>query len=124
MDAMFIVRRMQEEYQKKEKKLYLCFVDTEKAFDRVPRKVMEWAMRRKGVSEVMVGEVMSLYDGAKTSVRVGSAYLEEFEEKFGVYQGSMLLPLLFAIVADAITENVRRGVVNEVAYYMQMTLFS
>ena len=40
MNAIFIVRRMQEEYQK-DKKLYMCFVDMEKAFDRVPRKVME-----------------------------------------------------------------------------------
>ena len=34
LDAIFIVR-MQEEYQKKDKKLYMCFVDMEKAFDRV-----------------------------------------------------------------------------------------
>ena len=47
VDAIFIVRRMQEEYQKKNKKLYMCFVNMEKAFDRVPRKVMEWAMRKK-----------------------------------------------------------------------------
>ena len=53
VDAIFIVRRMQEEYQKKDKKLYMCFVDMEKAFDRVPvpRKVMEWAMRKKCLSE-------------------------------------------------------------------------
>ena len=44
----FIVRRMQEEYREKDKKLYMCFVDLEKAFDRVPRKVMQWALRRKG----------------------------------------------------------------------------
>ena len=44
----------------------MCFVDTKKAFDRVPRIVMEWIMRKKGLSEVMVWAVMSLYDGAKT----------------------------------------------------------
>ena len=38
----------------------------EKAFDRVPRKVMEWAMRKKGLSKVIIWAVMSLYDGAKT----------------------------------------------------------
>ena len=43
VDAIFIARRMQEECQKKDKKLYMCLVDMEKAFDRVPRKVMEWA---------------------------------------------------------------------------------
>ena len=47
VDAIFIVRRMQEEYQKKDMKLYMCFVNMEKAFDRVPRKVMEWAMKKK-----------------------------------------------------------------------------
>ena len=48
-DALFIVRRMQEEYCDKGKYLYMCFVDLEKAFDRVPRKVMEWALRKKAV---------------------------------------------------------------------------
>ena len=33
MGAILIVRRMQEEYEKKDKKLYMCFVDMEKAFD-------------------------------------------------------------------------------------------
>ena len=70
MDAIFIVRRMQEKYQKKDKKFYMRFVNMEKAFDRVPRKVMEWAMRKKGLSEVMIRALMSLYDDAKTRVRV------------------------------------------------------
>ena len=113
VDVIFIVRRMQEKYQKKDKKLYVCFVDMEKAFDRVPRKVMEWAMRKKGLSEVIVWAVMSLFDGAKARVRVGSVYLEEFKVKVGVHQGYVLSPPLFAIVVDIITENARKGVVNE-----------
>ena len=38
-DAIFIVRQMQEKYIKK--KLYFAFVDLEKAFDRVPREVVQ-----------------------------------------------------------------------------------
>ena len=41
IDAVFILRRLQEEYLDKEKKLYMCFVDLEKAFDRVPKRVLE-----------------------------------------------------------------------------------
>ena len=47
IDAVFVLRRMQEEYHAKGKQLYMCVMDVEKAFDRVPRKVLEWAMRNK-----------------------------------------------------------------------------
>ena len=39
----------------------MCFVDIEKAFNRVPTKVMEWMMRKKGLPEVIVRVTMSLY---------------------------------------------------------------
>ena len=64
-DALSVVRRMQEEYTDKKKKLYMCFVDIEKVVNRVPRKAMEWAMRKKGLPEVIVRAVMTLYYGAK-----------------------------------------------------------
>ena len=50
----------------------MCFVDLGKAFDRIPRKVLEWAMFKKGIPDVLVGSVMSLYAGAGTGVRVDS----------------------------------------------------
>ena len=76
--ALFILRRMQEKFREKEQKLYMCFVDLEKAFDRVPRKVMEWVLRKKGLAEVLVQAVISLYEGSRTKVRVGSGASEEF----------------------------------------------
>ena len=109
IDAVFILRRLQEESLDKEKKLYMCFVDLEKKFDRVPRRVLEQAMRKKGIPEAMVRAMMSLYEGAKTRVRVGLVLSEEFEVKVGLHQGSALLPLLFAIVVDVIMESVKSG---------------
>ena len=46
-DALFIVRRVQEESRGKDKKLYICFMDLEKAFNRVLRRVMQWTLRKK-----------------------------------------------------------------------------
>jgi len=43
-DAIFTVRQMQENFSVKGKKLCFGFVDLEKAFDRVPREVIRWAM--------------------------------------------------------------------------------
>ena len=50
-DAIFVVRQLQEMYLAANKKLYMTFVDKEKAFDRVPRKVIWWALRKLGVDE-------------------------------------------------------------------------
>ena len=38
MDVIFILRGMQGKYQKKSKKLYMCFVDIKKAFVRCQEK--------------------------------------------------------------------------------------
>ena len=67
-DAIFVARQMQENFRVKGKKLYFGFVDLEKAFDRVPREVISWAMRKLGVEEWLVSAVMSMYAGAKTVV--------------------------------------------------------
>ena len=87
IDSVFMLRRLQDEYHAKGKKLYVCFVDLVKAFDRVPRKVLELAMRKKEIQEVLVRSMMSLYEGAKTRVRVDSDLSEEFEVKLGMHQG-------------------------------------
>ena len=49
IDTVFILRRMQEEYHANGEKLYMCFVELEKALDRVLMKVLELAMRKKGM---------------------------------------------------------------------------
>ena len=107
----------------------MYFVDLEKAFDRVPRKVMEWALRKKGLAEVLVQAVlvqavMSLYEGSRTKVRVGSGTSDEFGVRVGVHQGSVLSPLIFAIVVDVVTEHAREGLLNEILYADDLVLMS
>jgi len=67
-DVIFMARQMQENFRVKGKKVYFGFVDLEKAFDRVPREVISWAMGKLGVEEWLVSAVMSMYSGAKTVV--------------------------------------------------------
>ena len=64
----------------------MCFVDLDKAFDRVPRKVLEWTLRKQGIPDVFMRAVMSLYEGAKTRVTVDSELSEEFEVNVGLHQ--------------------------------------
>ena len=55
----------------------MCFLDQEKVFDSVPRKVVEWAMIKKSTIEALVTVVMSLYKGARIKVKVGTHFSEE-----------------------------------------------
>ena len=44
----------------------------------------DWATRKKGLPEVFIRAVMSLYRGAKMRARPGSELAEEFETQVGV----------------------------------------
>ena len=70
----------------------MAFVDLEKAFDRVPRKVLWWALRYVKVEEWIIDVIKAMYAGATTAVKLPSGISEEFEVKVGVHQGSMLSP--------------------------------
>ena len=113
-DAIFVVKQLQEKYLAANKRLYMVIVDLEKAFDRVPQKVIWWALRKLGVEEWIVRLVQGMYANAR--VRVGEGYSEEFEVKVGVQQGSVLTPLLFIIVLEALSWEFCSGVPWEDLY--------
>ena len=50
----------------------MCFVEKEKASDRIAGKVEKWSLRKKGTPEALVRAVMSLHRGTRTNVKVGS----------------------------------------------------
>ena len=89
-DAIFVVRQMQEKFVAKNRTLYYAFVDLEKAFDRIPREVVRWALRKLGVEEWLVKAVMTMYEKARTVVGMKHGNSEEFEVMVGVHQGSVM----------------------------------
>ena len=57
-----------------------------------------------------------MYSNARSRVCVGKGYSEGFEVKVGVHQGSVLSPLLFIIVLEALSCEFRCGVPWEDLY--------
>ena len=53
--------------------------------------------------------VQSIYKDVRSRVRVGDGYSEEFGVGVGVHQGSVLSPLLFIIVLEALSREFRTG---------------
>jgi hypothetical protein len=57
---------MQEKHCAANKPLYIDFVDLEKAFDRVPRKVLWWALRSLDVEEWAVKIIQAMYNNVRS----------------------------------------------------------
>ena len=115
---VFILRRLQDEYCANGKSC-IYFVDLEKSFDGLPQKVLQWVMRKKGISEVLVRLTINLYEGAKTRIGVD---FELSEVEVGMHQGFVLSPFPFAIVVDVIFKLVRGGVLSELLYIDDLIL--
>ena len=115
-DAIFIVCQLQEKHLAANKPLYMAFVDLEKAFDRVPRDVIWWAMRKLGIDEWLVHLVQSMYKDVRSRVRVGDGYSKEFDVGVGVHQGSVLSPLLFIIALEVQSREFCTGCPWELLY--------
>ena len=75
--------------------------------------MLEWALRKKEIPEVLIRPLMSLYEGAKTRVRVDSDLSEEFEVKVGMHQGSVLSLFIFAVGTDVVTVCTRERALSE-----------
>ena len=69
-DAIFISRQLQVNFFAKNKNLYFGFVNLEKAFDRVPRQVLWWAMRKLGVEKWIIQLAQAIYHNASSKVRI------------------------------------------------------
>ena len=121
VDAAFVLKRPAEKFTTKNT-LFFVIVDLEKDFDRVPRKLIRFALRRKGVSEYLVDGVMSLYKGCKTAVSVNGELSSSFSVKVGVHQGSALSLLLFIMVMDILAEDRRDGSLMELLYVNDLFL--
>ena len=74
------------------------FVDLEKAYDKVPREVVWYCMRKSGLAEKYVRIVQDMYDGSTPAVMCAVGVTEGFEVKVGLHPGSALSPCLFAMV--------------------------
>ena len=73
-DAILLVRQLLEKYLAVYKRLYMAFIDLEKAFDHVPQRVIWWALRKLSVEEWIVLLVQGMYTNARSWVRVGEGF--------------------------------------------------
>ena len=101
---------MQETYregQQRQQDLHCVCIDLEEAYARVPREELYWCMRDKGLPEKYIRLMKDMYHQYETVVKCAAGTCEPFAVEVGLHQGSALSPFLFAIIMDALTDNIR-----------------
>ena len=123
-DAVFIIKQLQEKHLETQRDLFFTFVDLEKAYDRIPRDLVYWCLRKRNVPEKLVRLVQTTYHGARTVVRTKYGKTDEFNIRVGLHQGSGLSPFLFTVVLDVISEEYRGGLPWELLFADDLALMA
>ena len=103
MEAIYLLRRVIERYQTDKKDIHLG----EGVYDRVPRVILWKALEKKGVRIAYIRAIKDMYGGGSTSVRTQDGDTEDFPIIIGLHQGSTLIPYLFTLVLDVLTEHIQ-----------------
>ena len=95
------------------RKLYVAFIDFEKAFDSINRMLLWPILFRNGIQGKLFKSIRSMYDVVKTKVRCGNTLTDYICCTRGVKQGDICSPILFSLfineLAKEIIENGRHG---------------
>lgn len=133
-EALFGITVLLEKCRDQRKDVYLCFIDYEKAFDRIKHTAMMELLRGQGLDHEDVQLIKNLYWEQTGCVRIGDTLTSGTPIRRGVRQGCVLSPLLFNIYSESIfqqaLENTEIGikvngkVVNNIRYADDTVIFA
>jgi hypothetical protein len=99
-----------ERCREQKKDMHMVFIDLQKAYDKVPRNIMWWALQKHNVSTKYITLIKDMYDNVVTSVRTSDGDTNDFSINIGLHQGSALSPYLFALVMDEVIRDIQCGI--------------
>ena len=98
-DHMFVLKTLIDKYTKQgQKRLYTCFIDFKKAFDKVWHLALFYKLRKLGLSDLFYNVIKDMYKSTSLCVKTDNYTLtENFPSDIGVRQGDNLSPTLFKL---------------------------
>jgi len=87
---------------------YVCFIDIQKAYDRVWRVGLWHKLYKYGMTGKLWRVLRSIYESVESSVLVNDTQSRWFNVEIGLRQGCLLSPILFAIYINGLAEEIQR----------------
>ena len=99
-DAIFSTAELMSHYLEQRENIYLCCYDLQKAFDSVEYGILLCRLYDMGINSKLWRLVRDWYTAPKCQVQLNGTLSDQFSLQRGVWQGSVLSPILFLLVMD------------------------
>ena len=107
-DSLFIFKQLLHKFTKQHEKLYVGFIDYEKAFDSVWQSGMIYKLQKEGVKGKFQKVIKSMYSSIRSCLKVNqNTVTESFLCNKGIRQGDGLSPVLFSLFMNDLREYFR-----------------
>jgi hypothetical protein len=107
-DQLFVLTEMIKIQKLDKKKVFACFIDVKKAYDRVWRNGLWHKIHRSGVQGKMWRVIYNLYETTQSAVLIGRSLTDWFDINVGVRQGDVLSPILFSLFINGIADDIKK----------------
>lgn len=101
-EALFALNVMCQRCLDMNQNIYMCFIDYNKAFDKVRHDHLMRLLVEKSLDKRDIRIISKIYYNQKANIRIEQETTEEIEIKKGVRQGCILSPILFNLYSEDI----------------------
>lgn len=109
IDHIFVTTSIIRNRKNKKLPTFACFVDLEKAFDRIDRNILFNKLHNLGFRGKILNCLKNIYSDCKCTVNVNGMLTETFSSHYGVRQGDTLSPTLFNIFINDLISDIKNG---------------
>ena len=107
INAIFVLNRLIENALEIGKDVYLCFIDSEKAFDKVRNVELMRILKNIGIDGKDLRLIETLYRKQRVAVRIEDKLTEWTKIKRGVRQGCCMSPDFLNLYAEVIIREIK-----------------
>ena len=109
VDHIFTLLAIVQKQLSLNRKLYVAFIDFQKAFDSISRKLLWPIQQKQGIRGKLFRCVKSMYGVVKARVRDGASLTGSIHCLRGVKQGDVCSPILFSLFINELALDIIEG---------------
>jgi len=103
--AIYAVRKIVDRFVNNGSTINMCTIDLSKAYDKVNHSALYIQLMKRQIPNELLSTLENMFDNCYTCVKWKSVMSRSFKIEFGVRQGSVLSPFLFAIYINDVVKH-------------------